>query len=243
MTFKEACELCRTNTGVAMCDSGSIYGYGYNKEIPKSLIDEENLLISTPHWLYLNCEITEECKRLQERFIQFTKESEDKGENKYWPELMEDFLLSLNINFCNLQNSYNYESDLDQVIQYIYFTIDDIQYLFLQVHTGCDVRGGYTSPLIVELLGEPSENFTGYCTACEKSFESVYQIEESCEFGNWWTQEKEWKHVESLRWKGEPCNGRVRLTISIPCDKLDEFDGLLENKISNQIKINFQEKQ
>ena len=41
-------------------------------------------------------------------------------------------------------NTYNHESDLTQVLQGGYCKIDDEIYLILQIHGGCDVRGGYT---------------------------------------------------------------------------------------------------
>jgi hypothetical protein len=41
-------------------------------------------------------------------------------------------------------NSYNGDSDLSQIIQGSWLTVDDEQYLLLQIHGGCDARGGYT---------------------------------------------------------------------------------------------------
>lgn len=41
-------------------------------------------------------------------------------------------------------NTYNGDSDLSQVLQGCWLTINDEQYLLLQIHGGCDVRGGYT---------------------------------------------------------------------------------------------------
>lgn len=41
-------------------------------------------------------------------------------------------------------NTYNHESDLTQVLQGGYCKIDGDTYLILQIHGGCDVRGGYT---------------------------------------------------------------------------------------------------
>jgi len=211
MTFKEACKLCRQNTGSSFLDSGSIYGYLYNKEIPKNLIDEENLLISTPHWLYLNFDFTEKTKKLQLEFDKFVKESE-KTENKGWPELIKDFLVSIGVKHSVLLNSYNYESNLDQVIQYIPFTVEDNEYWFLQIHTGCDVRGGYTPPIVVKVIYEASESLNGICPKCKKEFNSVYKIEENSDWDNGWT------HKENLRWKGEECGGKIILTVDMACD-------------------------
>lgn len=48
-------------------------------------------------------------------------------------------------------NSYNGESNLSQVIRYRY--IGD-GYVILQVHNGCDVRGGYTDAKLFKLQGD-----------------------------------------------------------------------------------------
>lgn len=49
-------------------------------------------------------------------------------------------------------NSYNYESDLSQVIQGSWIHRDDNVYLLLQIHGGCDVRGGYTDARLFTCL-------------------------------------------------------------------------------------------
>jgi hypothetical protein len=41
-------------------------------------------------------------------------------------------------------NTYNWDSDLSQVLQGSWIDIGGQQYLLLQIHNGCDVRGGYT---------------------------------------------------------------------------------------------------
>jgi hypothetical protein len=50
-------------------------------------------------------------------------------------------------------NTYNFDTLLDQDIQYVEFQIDDgwgayQTYVILQVHNGADPRGGYTDPVI-----------------------------------------------------------------------------------------------
>lgn len=42
-------------------------------------------------------------------------------------------------------NTYNGDSDLSQVLQGSWLDINGDMYLLLQIHGGCDVRGGYTS--------------------------------------------------------------------------------------------------
>lgn len=45
-------------------------------------------------------------------------------------------------------NTYNGESLLSQVIQYTIYHREDQYFCVLQVHNGCDVRGGYTTPQV-----------------------------------------------------------------------------------------------
>lgn len=45
-------------------------------------------------------------------------------------------------------NTYNGEDALSQTLQYLFFTLDDEEYVLLQIHGGADVRGGYTAPKV-----------------------------------------------------------------------------------------------
>jgi hypothetical protein len=42
-------------------------------------------------------------------------------------------------------NTYNWDSDLSQILQGSWIEIDGDDYLLLQIHGGCDARGGYTN--------------------------------------------------------------------------------------------------
>ena len=52
-------------------------------------------------------------------------------------------------------NTYNGDSDLSQILQGSWLTINDEQYLLLQIHGGCDARGGYTNAK----LFKPQEDY------------------------------------------------------------------------------------
>lgn len=49
-----------------------------------------------------------------------------------------------------LINTYNGECLLSQTLQFLFLSIDDTSYVLLQVHGGCDVRGGYTDAVLFE---------------------------------------------------------------------------------------------
>jgi hypothetical protein len=51
-------------------------------------------------------------------------------------------------------NTYNGDSDLSQILQGSWLTINDEPYMLLQVHGGCDARGGYTNAKLFQLNEE-----------------------------------------------------------------------------------------
>lgn len=98
-------------------------------------------------------------------------------------------------------NTYNHEQSLSQDIQYVMFDLNDDTpvsdlldldlsdeeqgepvvlgvgtYVLLQIHGGCDARGGYTQPRLFEVLGEPWDFFSlgqtvsVYCGDCGASW-------------------------------------------------------------------------
>jgi hypothetical protein len=61
------------------------------------------------------------------------------------------------------ENTYNGEDALDRTLQYTFFSftgttdnefLPDGTYVLLQIHGGCDVRGGYTDPVLFEVTGD-----------------------------------------------------------------------------------------
>lgn len=48
-------------------------------------------------------------------------------------------------------NNYNWNTNLSQVLQFQHLTRDGDDYVLLQVHGGCDVRGGYTDAKLFRL--------------------------------------------------------------------------------------------
>lgn len=85
----------------------------------------------------------------------------DPDDHKSWLELMEEFgewLMKKGYEVSGLygdgepftRNTYNGECLLSQVLQYTYFEVDKgdgwESFILLQIHGGCDIRGGYTRP-------------------------------------------------------------------------------------------------
>lgn len=79
----------------------------------------------------------------------------------YWPEIIEEFFEKLNVRTgADVVNTYNGEDALSQVLQFGVAAYPDLdscesnelgygdQLIVLQIHGGCDVRGGYTEPRV-----------------------------------------------------------------------------------------------
>jgi hypothetical protein len=62
----------------------------------------------------------------------------------------EDFAAHMVGDNYQTYNSYNWETFLDTVVQWVEFEYDNTNYVLLQVHGGADVRGGYTRARVFE---------------------------------------------------------------------------------------------
>ena len=152
-------------TGAALCDSGGAYGRNWERNSKKSIADFINepdvtcddldvtestdlcCIISVFHYLSNQLELNEVCRA----FNSIPVDDWD-GDLFYGLSLKgQKFLESLGVTELNAFNTYNGESDLSQVLQGAYFQVNDIDYVILQIHNGCDVRGGYTDAKIFVL--------------------------------------------------------------------------------------------
>jgi hypothetical protein len=157
-------DMLKENTGSHFLDSGGYYGRNWQrnqevdfKSMPESTLEfavwgkENNIEVSITHDLY---------HWLMERLI-FDPEMDSKlqsiidNSEAYYSEDIEEFIDQLkedhDVVISGSDNSYNYDNLLSQTIQWTEVGIDDITYCILEIHGGCDVRGGYTRPRVFEL--------------------------------------------------------------------------------------------
>lgn len=149
-------------TGRNICDSGGAYGRNWEMnrdktvqsfiDSPKVETSEFGPTISIFHycdsWLEFDAE-------LDTKFNEWVDAKGD--ENSPWRVEMEEFAGEHAESWLGgTVNSYNSENLLSQVIQYTHFEgiEDGEQYILLQIHGGCDVRGGYTKPRVFRVLEE-----------------------------------------------------------------------------------------
>lgn len=159
-------KMLTENTGSHFLDSGGAYGRHHERNANKTLEDFENepsvtwevynneldMTISVFHYLNNQLDLDDLCIKFNE-----LNESSDNWDSELFygvSKEAEEMLMQVEeIDEDNLRinNSYNYDSRLSQVIQYTNFVLNDEYYVMLQIHQGCDVRGGYTNAKMFKL--------------------------------------------------------------------------------------------
>ena len=107
-------------------------------------------------------------------------------------------------------NTYNGEDLLSQTIQYIYFSNHSNTYVILQIHGGCDVRGGYTAPKVFHTGADDFEGLGIFENArasihCQGVEKNPNQTEipgcEKPECGAYWYTD------DACHWYADGCTG------------------------------------
>jgi len=181
------------NTGCDILDSGGAYGRKWqsNRHIPVDMWDnapacsievygESEVIPSYDvyHYLVNFLSITEESDRLNAALQDIVSVS-DAGS---YIDDMESFLELKGVEIegyalHNIDNTYNYDNLLSQVLQHAVFEVDGDTYIMLQIHGGCDVRGGYTCPQIFT-LDEP-----------DYFIMAAQDINARCDCSDWWSDD------------------------------------------------------
>lgn len=157
--------MLKENTGSHFLDSGGAYGRHWqeNKGLTVAkLLKQESVIwndgyytISLFHYLRNQLDIDKVC----EKFNRINKKANNWDSDLAYGLSIEgeNFLLMLNAKISDAWNSYNGESSLSQFIQGSYVQIKDSYYVLLQIHGGCDVRGGYTDAYLFKITNEYQE--------------------------------------------------------------------------------------
>jgi len=185
---KKIIEMLCEGTGTNICDSGGAYGRNWQRNRSRDFENEPaanveiwsdsvSVTYNIYHYLKNFLEINRDSEALHEQFMEFSNEPDNKDES--WLTNMEDFIKKITevFEYNGLVNTYNYESILGQVLQYGIFGYDGELYIILQIHGGCDVRGGYTDPYIFQLLEHDyfmiaQTNVDCHCDKCEGAWYS-----------------------------------------------------------------------
>jgi len=160
-------KMLTTSTGRAILDSGDYYGRNWERNAKKTIEDfisepeatleieergdtlEPSVTISLFHYLDNALELDGLCDQFNAIPCD-NWESDVYGVSSEGKQFLDDREATIKGDY----NSYNGESVLSQVIQYTLIDIDGTDYVLLQVHGGCDVRGGYTDAKLFKIIDE-----------------------------------------------------------------------------------------
>ena len=152
--------MAREDTGSHFLDSGSAYGYIYQKPISEDglIVRDDMILISTPHFLAGMLEFDENTDDFNFKLQEIWD-----GTKLNVFETSEETLNTIQrianergveFNIVGRDNTYNSENDLDQDFEGRYFHYNNEMYIILSTHNGCDVRGGYSTPHVFKIVDE-----------------------------------------------------------------------------------------
>jgi len=183
------------NTGKHLLDSGGIYGRMWQRNQNKTIDDFYNepeeiyyfdetykdleRTVSVFHYLTNDHQIDEICE-------EFNKLNSDPGNwdanadiygtsKEAWNYLNE----FAEVKILHTFNTYNYDSDLSQVLQGSHLEIDGEFYTLIQVHGGADVRGGYTDAKLLK-----KGYMMGDCMIHQYLQEYIYDLSDELEYIN-----------------------------------------------------------
>ena len=115
----------------------------YNKEYDYHSLD-------TFQFLYNALNVDSDTDELNKLFDEFINREENKDE--CYLTNMYDFVSDLlEMEYDKIDNTYNFNETLTQDFQFGIFEYNNNEYVILQIHNGCDVRGGYTKPYIFKI--------------------------------------------------------------------------------------------
>lgn len=194
-TEKRIAEMLKENTGRSILDSGDCYGRAWERrqgivdfrQLPETNVDvwdgEVTVSASLFHWLVGHLELSDEAEKVQRRFKRFAKhdgwawlrEMEEFAEREIEKGRAEEEIYLVRTG--DIWNSYNYENVLAGTIQGMWYAEGGKQFVLLQIHGGCDVRGGYTAPQVFEVNDIEywyinQTHVTAQCERCEEVWTS-----------------------------------------------------------------------
>ena len=150
-------KMLQQNTGIHMCDSGGENGRMWQRNAKKTLKDFKNepeatldiadgwmdISISTFHHLTRTLELDKFCDKFN-KLPCSDWDGDFYGTSAKQCEWLEGHGFEQNKHRREF-NTYNWDSNLSQVLQGSFLTCDGLgDYVLLQIHNGADVRGGYT---------------------------------------------------------------------------------------------------
>lgn len=158
------------------------------KDEDEAFITDWGVTVRAFHWLAARLEYHPDLDAKYQRWTRVTNFGKDRYDKDWGLTLTERFVEQLRKHAkvggiygdgeAFSDNTYNHEDALDRTLQYTYFSVSngynvgwdddrrdhpeflpDGTYVLLQIHGGCDVRGGYTDPVLFECVGDDGSWF------------------------------------------------------------------------------------
>jgi hypothetical protein len=200
LTERVLVHMMRENTGASILDSGGAYGRAWQRNLTRDFSQVEDATLSGHVYVstygkdagknVLSLDVTIDLftylasrldydRALTRAFRKFSAERDSRS----WLEDMEEFPKYIadkrGVDADNVYsgNSYNEDNFLSGTVQYTGFQLDGEDYVLLQIHGGCDVRGGYTAP-------------------------AVFRVDDNCgTFGDWYNADiaPDWHEIHRIR--------------------------------------------
>lgn len=164
-TQKLVYKMLIENTGAHLLDSGGAYGRHHERNAKKSIDDffdepaeqvtfdygDLRRTLSVFHYLS-ELELDDVCRkfnRLNNNAQDWDCDEAYGVSSRAWK-----YLSSLgDVKIERVFNTYNFDSDLSQVLQgaFVKINTEEPSHILIQIHGGCDVRGGYTDAKLFQL--------------------------------------------------------------------------------------------
>ena len=150
-------KMFKENTGRDMCDSGDFYGRNWQRNQEKNFSKIPQATLRLDKWgpevtvsSFQHCLALLELDVVCEAFNAIPVQDWD-GEYYGVSERGQEFLDRIGANVEDCWNTYNWDNNFDQIMQGHRVWINDEEYTLLQIHGGCDARGGYTDARLFKL--------------------------------------------------------------------------------------------
>lgn len=195
------------NTGSHFLDSGGAYGRAWQRNQIKTIKEfineaEEQYTfdgkyisrtVSVFHYL-CGLEVDDLCLKFNSRNKKednFDADADIYGVGKdTW-----NWLSKQDVTIQYTFNTYNGDSDLSQILQGSRLEINGDTYYLIQVHGGCDARGGYTYARLFKTAFH-SDGIHEYLSEYKDSYEIMDELEYIEEMPDAYTKGKMWKAEE-----------------------------------------------
>lgn len=148
------------NTGTHILDSGGGSGRGWQRRagmtaddflaLPEIEIDDDMVSVNTFHLLAKHLHYSDRSADLTAQFRAYVDSTAvgDAYTNSCYS--VQEWLDTIGGEYSEMENTYNYETLLDNTLQYVSFWLGGNYYTALSTHNGADVRGGYSDIVIYD---------------------------------------------------------------------------------------------